>query len=118
VYDNGPTSCQGNQPIGPYPDDVFDGQWHRYTYQYRPNTAAGSRDGVARMWVDGVKVIDVSLAAASIVPPGGYKPWCSVDDIDALNTSGVGYLRFGGPLTKDTAPFTIDIDDFVWWHGK
>jgi hypothetical protein len=28
----------------------------------------------------------------------------------------VGYLRFGGPLTKETPPFTIDIDDFVWWH--
>jgi uncharacterized protein YjdB len=116
VYDNGPTSCQGNQPIGPYPDDVFDGQWHRYTYQYRPNTSAGSRDGVARMWVDGVKVIDVSLAACGTQPAGGYKTWCEVDDVDALNTVGVAYLRFGGPLTKETAPFTIDIDDFVWWH--
>jgi hypothetical protein len=116
VYDNGATSCQGNQPIGPYPDDVFDGQWHRYTYQYRPNTTAGSRDGVARMWLDGVKVIDISAAACGITPAGGYKTWCEADDIDALNTVGVGYLRFGGPLTKETPPFTIDIDDFVWWH--
>jgi trimeric autotransporter adhesin len=116
VYDNGPTSCQGNQPIGPYPDDVFDGQWHRYTYQYRPNTAAGSRDGVARMWLDGAKVIDISAAACGTTPAGGYKTWCGVDDVDALNTVGVAYLRFGGPLTKDTPPFTIDIDDFVWWH--
>jgi hypothetical protein len=119
VYDNGPSACQGNQPIGPYPDaDVFDGQWHRYTYQYRPNTRTGSRDGVARMWVDGVKVIDISAGACATTPSGGYKTWCSVDDIDALNTAGlIGYLQFGANLTTEAGgPFTIDIDDFSWWH--
>jgi hypothetical protein len=117
VYDNGPSACQGNQPIGPYPDDVFNGQWHRFTYQYRPNTTTSSRDGLARMWVDGVKVIDISRAACGTTPPGGYKVWCSVDDIDALNTVGlIGYLQFGANLTKDAGgPFTIDLDDFTWW---
>jgi trimeric autotransporter adhesin len=119
VYDNGPSACQGNQPIGPYPDDVFNGQWHRFTYQYRPNTTAGSRDGVARMWLDGIKVVDVSAAACGTTPPGGYKTWCGTDDIDALNTAGIiGYLQWGSTLTKDTPPFTIDIDDFIWWRSK
>lgn len=117
VYDNGPSACQGNQPIGPYPDDVFNGQWHRFAYQYRPNTSAGSRDGIARMWVDGAKIVDISRAACGTTPGGGYKVWCSVDDIDALNTKAiVGYLQFGANLTKDAGgPFTIDIDDFSWW---
>jgi hypothetical protein len=120
VYDNGPSACQGDQPVGPYPDlNAFDGQWHRYTYQYRPNTVAGSHDGIARMWIDGVKVIDVSATAASVTPVGGWKTWCELDDVDALNTAGlIGYLQFGANLTTDAPPFTIDIDDFVWWHGK
>jgi uncharacterized protein YjdB len=119
VYDNGPTACQGAQPLGPYPDDVFNGQWHRFTYQYRPNSVAGSRDGIARMWVDGIKVIDISASACGTTPPAGYKTWCDVADIDALDTHGIaGYLEWGSTLTKETPPFTIDIDDFVWWRGK
>ena len=67
VYDQSrETTCQANQPVGPYFNDVADNQWHRFTYEYRPNSAAGARDGVARMWVDGVKVIDVSAAAIGV----------------------------------------------------
>jgi hypothetical protein len=36
-----------------------------------------------------------------------------------LNTAGIiGYLQWGSTLTKDTPPFTIDIDDFIWWRSK
>ena len=56
VYDQAETFCQGNQPVGPYFDDVADGQWRRYTYEYRPNSSVGARDGSARMWINGVKI--------------------------------------------------------------
>ncbi len=121
VYDKSVlTSCQGNQPIGAglYPGDKFDGQWHRYTYQYRPNTSPGSRDGIARMWVDGTKIIDVSAAAVGITPPGGFKTWCNWNDVDALASEGIDMLGFGSVLTTSTPSFTLDIDDFIWWRPK
>ncbi|MGH7668327.1 MAG: Ig-like domain-containing protein [Gemmatimonadaceae bacterium] len=118
VYDKAETSCQGNQPVGPYPAQIFDGQWHRFTYEYRPNTAAGSRDGIARMWVDGVKVIDVSAATVGVTPPGGYKPWCQWDDVDALSTQGIDLIRWASAQTTTTSSWTYDMDNFLWWHAK
>ncbi len=119
VYDaGGGTTCQANQPVGPYPAAVFDGQWHRFTYEYRPNTAPGSRDGIARMWVDGTKLIDVSAAAVGITPAGGYKSWCQWDDVDGLSTEGIDLIRWAGNLTTVTPPFTVDMDDFRWWRAK
>jgi len=120
VYDQGATSCQGNQALKPFAQDVIvDRQWHRYTFQYRPNTSRGSRDGIARMWIDGTKVIDISAAAVGVTPAGGYKSWCNLDDIDALSTQGIEYIRWGGQLsTEPGSPFTLDIDDFVWWRPK
>lgn len=110
------TRCQANQPVGPYPIEVFDGTWHRFTYMYRPNTAVGARDGVARMWIDGVKVIDVSASSVGVRPAGGYKTWAEFDDLDQLDTQGIVLLRFGGTLTATVPPFNYDIDDFMWWR--
>lgn len=111
------TSCQGAQPKGPYIEDVNDNQWHRFTHEYKPNTSAGARNGVARMWIDGVKVLDVSASVCGITPPGGEKPWCSVDDVDNLAVNdGIYYLKFGGTQTTDTPAWTLDIDDLRWWR--
>jgi uncharacterized protein YjdB len=118
VYDQAYTVCQANQPVGPYPVDAFNGQWHRFTYQYKPNTSTGSRDGVARMWIDGTKVIDISAAAVGVTPTGGYKTWCNWDDVDALSTQGIVLLRWAGNLTTTTPGFTVDMDDFLWWRAK
>ena len=119
VYDGGgETTCQANQPVGPYPEQVFDGEWHRFTYEYRPNTVPSSRDGIARMWVDGTKVIDISAAAVGLTPPGGYKAWCEWDDVDALSTQGIDLIRWAGNLTTTTPPFVVDMDDFRWWRLK
>ena len=120
VIDRDVTNCQGNQAVGPYAQDVIvDHQWHRYTFQFKANTSRGSRDGIARMWIDGIKVIDISASAVGVTPPGGYKTWCDVDDIDALSTQGIEYIRWGGQLsTEPGSPFTLDIDDFVWWRAK
>ncbi len=119
VYDDGgETTCQANQPVGPYPVDVFDGRWHRFTYEYRPNTSPGSRDGIARMWIDGTKVIDVSASAVGVTPAGGYKPWCQWDDVDGLSTQAIDLIRWAGNLTTTTPGFTVDMDDFMWWRAK
>ena len=119
VYDTGgETTCQANQPVGPYPKDVFNGQWHRFTYEYKPNTAPGSRDGIARMWIDGTKVIDISASAVGVTPAGGYKTWCNWDDLDALSTQGINMVRWAGNLTTVTPAFTVDMDDFRWWRAK
>jgi hypothetical protein len=118
VYDQSrETTCQGNQPVGPYFNDITDGQWHRFTYEYRPNTSAGSRDGVARMWIDGVKIIDISAAAVGVTPPGGDKPWCQWDDVDNLAVNDGMFNQFwGSTQTTSTPSWTYDIDDYKWWY--
>jgi hypothetical protein len=118
VYDQSrETTCQGNQPVGPYFATIADGQWHRFTYSYRPNSAAGARDGFARMWVDGVKIIDVSAATIGVTPPGGTKPWCLADDVDALAVNdGIHELWWGSTQTLPSSAWTYDIDDLIWWR--
>ncbi len=117
VYDQAETSSQGFQPVGPHFSDVMDNAWHRFTYQYRPNSYVGARDGFARMWIDGVKVIDVSISTVGIIPPGGEKVWCNADDLDNLVANDdVVQVNWGATQTTVTPPWTLDIDDFVWWR--
>jgi uncharacterized protein YjdB len=59
-----PTSC-GSQRIKQHlalatksPDAIADGQFHRITFHFRKESGADVGDGVVRMWVDGVLVID------------------------------------------------------------
>ena len=123
VYDGSrQTTCQGNQPIGPYFDNITDNQWHRYTFAYRPNSAPGARDGFARMWIDGVRIIDISATTIGVTPPAGENPWCSADDVDALSvnpgTDAIDELRWGSVQTTNTPPWTLDIDDFIWWRPR
>lgn len=116
VYDTAATAGQADQPLGPYPVQVFDGSWHRFTYQYKNNTSVGGRDGIARMWVDGTKIIDISASAVGVTPPGGDRPWCAWDDVDALDTQAGHFLRWLGNLTTSTPAFTVDLDQFRWWY--
>jgi hypothetical protein len=121
VWDQAETRCQGNQPIGPHFEDIVnDNKWHRFTYAFRPNTSKGSRDGFARMWVDGQKIIDVSAATVGVTPSGGEKPWCDWDDVDNLVANDrAAFMWWGGVQTSyETAPWTYDIDDFSWWIAK
>jgi hypothetical protein len=117
LYDNGVnTTCQATQPIGPFFSTINDNQWHRFTYSYRAHTSAVSRDGFARMWIDGTLIIDVSQPMCGVTPPNGEKPWCALDDLDALGVNdGIGFLIFGGTQTTATVPWTLDMDDLLWW---
>ena len=119
VIDQADAPTNGDQPVGPYPLKVFDGQWHRFTYSYRPNTSKGARDGFARMWVDGVKVIDVSAAACGTTPPGGTHAWCTLADVDNLDAGdGIRQIDWGWTQTTETPAWTYDVDDVKWWIDK
>jgi hypothetical protein len=118
LYDTGSNTlvCQGNQPVGPFFSTVNDNQWHRFTYSYRPQTSRGARDGFARMWIDGTLIIDVSASMNGVTPPGGEKPWCTTDDLDTIGANdGIDFLLFGGTQTTNTVPWTLDMDDLLWW---
>src|SRR2546428_7837430 len=121
VYDltstsSGNTSGQGTQPIAPSLNTIADGQWHRFSHTYLPNSAPGARDGFVQMWVDGIKIIDVSAATIGVTPPGGYKPWCDGTDVDVIAVrAGIQHLAFVAVRSTTVSPFTIDIDDLTQW---
>lgn len=100
---------QGDQPFGPYFADLFDSAWHRFTFAYKSHASSGNKNGFARMWIDGKKVIDVSQAAVDVTPSGGGKPWCTQGQVDAMhiNTAylDAGSLAFwGGTCTTTNSP--------------
>ena len=119
VVDQADAQTNGDQPVGPYPLKVFDGQWHRFTYSYRPNTSKGSRDGFARMWVDGTKIVDVSAAACGTTPSGGTHAWCTLADVDNIDAGdGIRQIDWGWTQTTETPAWTYDVDDVKWWIDK
>ena len=120
VQDQAQVGCESDQPIGPFFASFANGQWHRWTIYYKPNSVAGARDGIARLWLDGKLVIDLDKNVCGIAPTGGWKPWCDVAELDALysGTYGVGTLEWGGPLTAGSTPFSVAIDDLKWWVMK
>jgi hypothetical protein len=65
------------------------------TYLYQPASAPGASDGVVRLWIDATKIVDVSAAAAGIVPPGGTAPWCTASQVQQLDTAPVGEMDLG-----------------------
>lgn len=111
----------GYQPVGPYWNQVNDNQWHRVTYLYQPASWAGATDGVARMWIDGTKIVDVSAAAAGVTPPGGTKAWSTTAEVKQLDTDETSMINLGeymnGRLGDGVTdlPMALDFDDFLWW---
>jgi Bacterial Ig-like domain (group 2) len=117
-YDQGDSQCNADQPVGPFFGSYADGGWHRWTIYYKPNTSKGSRDGVARLWIDGVLTMRVEASAVGVTPPGAWKAWCLMDDVDNLYSGGGGVsaLEWGGNRTDGSGiPFTMAIDDVKWW---
>jgi len=121
LHSGGSGLIMGYQPVGPYWNQVNDAQWHRATYLLQPASASGATDGVARMWLDGTKIVDVSAAAAGITPPGGTKVWCTLAEVAQLDTYQTGMVNLGefmnGQLGDGVTdlPMALDFDDFAWW---
>jgi len=64
LHAGGSSLIMGYQPVGPYWNQLNNNEWHRATYLLQPASAPGAADGIARMWVDGTKIVDISAAAA------------------------------------------------------
>lgn len=118
---DGNSAPYGYQYQGPYwdhtpagqPQQVNDGTWHRWTVAYLPNSTynypnASSRDGFVRVWVDGIKIIDVSAAGVT----AGH---CSNADLDKIPALQVDHFTIPGTLNDPPSNFTIDIDDLKVW---
>lgn len=124
----------GAQPLGPYPTALNDGNWHRVTILYRPNTtsAAGwngssfntpsSRDGRAATWIDGLKVVDIAAGTAGVTPTDsrgtGTKTWCEMWEVDNLGGGSgyfIGHIQYPEYINGITAAFNIDVDDLKIW---
>lgn len=76
-------------------------------------------DGCARIYLNGIKILDVSKAAVGVTPPGGDKPWCSQSLLasiltDTLPTNSY-VLWFGGDHSSNTPTYdttmTVNIGD-------
>jgi hypothetical protein len=121
--------CDADQPVGPYFEKYADGQWHRWTVEYKPNTSTNAkaspttstRDGVARLWIDGALTNNLERSACGTTPPGGYKPWCDPVELDGLwgGNTGVLALQWGANRTDGSGiKFTMAIDDVRCWVAK
>ena len=121
AIDQADLGCNSSQPLGPFFKDFANGSWHRWTILYKPNTAQGSRDGMARLWIDGTLVIRLDKNACGVKPPGGWKTWCDLAELDALysGSSGVSFLEWAANRTDQTGiAFSMAIDDVKWWVMK
>jgi len=112
----------GVQPVGPYWNQLNDNQWHRATYLYQPATSLGAQDGIARMWIDGTKIVDVSAPAAGLTPPGGTRVWCTMSQVGRVDTHPTQTIHLGeyingylGDNSGTDLPMALDFDDFKWW---
>jgi hypothetical protein len=124
-----PSIRPGQQPIGPYPNSLFDDAWHHMTILLKPNTTAtddgsgvaygsvqaSSRDGRCAVWVDGTKIIDVSQATVGITPTGGTHPWCTQTDVDTIPSIKRTYVIFPNVFNATPAALTLDHDDLKFW---
>lgn len=120
---------QGTQPVGPFMEDLFDGEWHEFVWAYKTHSV-GVKDGLARMWIDGTKIIDVSQEAVGVTPEGGFKQWCNQAMVDSIHTN-IGTDAYYGPWfggtqsTLNTPDWHMELnvgdgdpnnlDTFAWW---
>jgi len=117
---NSPNLC-GFQPVGPYWNQLNDALWHRATYVVKPAAVRGDLTGVAQMWVDGQKIVDVSAPAIGVAPRGGTKVWCTDADVRSIDSGQIGRLQLGeymnGTLGDGVTdlPMSLEFDDFTWW---
>jgi len=122
LHAGGSSLIMGYQPVGPYWNQLNNNEWHRATYLLQPASAPGATDGLARMWVDGTKIVDISAAAAGVTPVGGTKVWCTMAEVAQLDTYQTGLINLGEYMNGRSGdgvtdlPMTLDFDDFAWWR--
>jgi hypothetical protein len=129
------------QPVAPRWSDIDDGEWHRVTLLFKPNTfsnylrtggttsatevctGGSSRDGRVAMWIDGAKIQDYSQATVDVVPLGGTGPWARQCDVDMIpgnsgsnSFGGVHHFQFPEFANGTTTGLTIDHDDLKVWR--
>ena len=113
----------GMQPVGPYltwtragqPAALNDGAWHRFTVYYKSTSSAGAHDGVVRVWIDGVKIIDIEQSTVGVTPPGGDRVWCTQAGVDAITTDKIHLFGWPGNYQAPPISFTQDYDDLKVW---
>lgn len=123
------------QSIGPYWDQINEGNWHRMTFLWRPNTTStfvhtggttsanetytgtSSRDGRMAMWIDGVLMLDYQQSKVGVTPSGGTSVWCYQSDVDFLPTPDLNpvYAKFPDVVNASPMDWTIDHDDLKVW---
>src|SRR2546426_9030890 len=124
LYTAGGSGNVAYQPVGPYFNQLNNSQWHRATYLYKASSAPGAGDGVLRMWVDGIKIVDLAAAAVGVTPPGGVKPWAVPSELGQLPPYRVDQVNLGEDMNGRPGdfgasfPVDYDYDDFQWWIAR
>lgn len=104
------------QPVSSYFDQTLDSQWHRLTIAWQSPTGVATRDGYARVWLDGTKIIDLSQSTVGVTPSGGTKAWCIQGEVDAMPSFKMDhFLCWPSHTNSAVADWTLWIDDFSWW---
>ncbi|MDX2010689.1 MAG: hypothetical protein SFW67_10880 [Myxococcaceae bacterium] len=110
--------------------DVNDGAWHRYTLLVRPNTREGtmgsgwevgdgqpsSRDGLVKLWVDGVKQVHIEQAVVGVTPPGGSRPWTNQAGVDAISDDGVARLELPSLFNCSQRAGWVEVEPPMVWQ--
>lgn len=74
-------------------------------------------DGMVRMYIDGTKIIDMSIEVMNVTPPGGEKEWTNWTDLATIGMSRPASIVVGANLTTNlTAPAHIEYWRPRWWR--
>jgi hypothetical protein len=111
---------------GPFWSEVNDGNWHRWTVLYTPNTTTAvwdnpnnavlvttpsTRDGRIAVWIDGVKMMDFEQSLVA----GGV--WCTQNDVDSIPDKDVDYVAWTGTHNSSSmTAYTETFDDLKIWE--
>lgn len=102
----------GNQIATARPrwNEINDGQWHRMTYVYRPGRTDNDTTGVVRLFVDGSKVIDISMA-------GVREGFSTLADVRSLTALKAAHIQWPDILNTNAGRGVgvIDYDDLTWF---
>jgi hypothetical protein len=118
----GAETCQGGQVRPPFASEGA-GEWQRATHKYVTQSAAGARDGIGQMWIDGKLIVSVAAGYCGVAVPNnaGARPqnWCENADLDSFFTNEqVKSITLGGVMTGPLWPFTIDWDHVTIWRDR